>query len=162
LKVLLQRVSKASVSVDGELIGAIGHGLAVLVGVAAGDTEADARLMAAKTAELRIFPDSDGKFNLSAKDTNGELLIVSQFTLLADTRKGRRPSFTDAAPLIEAERLIEVFVAAARETGLRVATGRFQAHMLVEIANDGPVTIMLDSREKGRLRPEAEPSSTEA
>lgn len=134
MKVLLQRVSKASVSVDGEIIGAIGHGLVVLVGVAAGDTETDARLMAAKTAELRIFSDADGKFNLSAKDTGGELLIVSQFTLLADTRK----------------------------IGLRVATGRFQAHMLVEIANDGPVTIMLDSREKGRLRPEAEPSSTEA
>ncbi len=150
MKVLLQRVSKASVSIDGAVVGAIGRGLAVLVGVACGDTEDDARLMAAKTAELRIFSDSEGKFNLSAKDVGGELLIVSQFTLLADARKGRRPSFTDAALPAEAERLFELFVAAARGTGLKVATGRFQAHMLVEIVNDGPVTIMLDSREKGR------------
>jgi len=100
VKVLLQRVSRASVSVDGEVVGAIGRGLAVLVGVANGDTEEDARLMAAKTAELRIFSDNEGKFYLSAKDTGGELLIVSQFTLLADTRKGRRPSFTEAAPPI--------------------------------------------------------------
>ena len=162
MKVLLQRVLKASVSIDGEVVGAIGPGLAALVGVAAGDTETDARLMAAKTAELRIFSDSEGKFNLSAKDISGELLIVSQFTLFADTRKGRRPSFTDAAPPAEAVKLFEVFVAAARETGLRVATGRFQAHMLVEIANDGPVTIMLDSREKGRVRREADVPEVEA
>ena len=149
MKVLLQRVSRASVSVDGEVVGAIGKGLAVLVGIANGDTEEDARFMAAKTAELRIFSDNDGKFNLSAKDTGGELLIVSQFTLLADARKGRRPSFTDAAPPAEAAKLFEAFVAAARATGLKVETGLFQQHMLVEIANDGPVTIMLDSREKG-------------
>jgi D-tyrosyl-tRNA(Tyr) deacylase len=146
VKVLLQRVIKASVSVDGAVVSAIGRGMAVLVGVASGDTEDDARFLAAKTAELRIFSDSEGKFNLSAKDVGGELLIVSQFTLLADVRKGRRPSFTDAAPPAEAERLFEVFVAAARATGLKVATGLFQQHMLVEIANDGPVTIMLDSR----------------
>jgi D-tyrosyl-tRNA(Tyr) deacylase len=148
VKVLLQRVSRASVSVNGEVVGAIGRGLAVLVGVAAGDTAEDARLMAAKTAELRIFPDGEGKFNLSAKDVGGELLIVSQFTLLADTRKGRRPSFTDAAPPDVAEKLFEEFVAAARMTGLKVATGRFQQYMQVEIHNDGPVTIFIDTKEK--------------
>ncbi len=148
MKVLLQRVSRASVSIDGEMVGAIGRGLAVLVGIAGGDTVEDARLMAEKTAELRVFPDAEGKFNLSAKDVGGELLIVSQFTLLADTRKGRRPSFTDAAPPAEAEKLFAEFVTFARNTGLKVATGRFQQHMLVEISNDGPVTIMLDSRER--------------
>jgi D-tyrosyl-tRNA(Tyr) deacylase len=148
VKVLLQRVSRASVSVDGEVVGAIGRGLAVLVGIASGDTAKDAHFMAVKTAELRIFPDGEGKFNLSAKDVGGELLIVSQFTLLADARKGRRPSFTDAAPPDVAEKLFEEFVAAARDTGLKVATGRFQQHMFVEICNDGPVTIMLDSRER--------------
>lgn len=148
MKALLQRVSRASVSIDGEVAGAIGRGLTVLVGVANGDTADDARFLAVKTAELRIFPDADGKFNLSAKDIGGELLIVSQFTLLADTRKGKRPSFTDAAPPQEAERLFEAFVAAARSTGLKIATGRFQQHMLVELCNDGPVTIMLESKEK--------------
>ena len=148
MRVLLQRVSRASVSVDGEVVGAIGRGLVALVGVAGGDTVEDAHLMAVKTAELRIFSDSEGKFNLSANDVAGELLIVSQFTLLADARKGRRPSFTEAAPPDEAQKLFEEFVNAARTTGLKVATGRFQQHMLVEICNDGPVTIMLDSREK--------------
>ncbi len=141
-------MGRASVSVDGEVVGAIGRGLAVLVGVAVGDTVEEARAMADKTAGLRIFSDSEGKFNLSAKDIGGELLLVSQFTLLADARKGRRPSFTDAAPPAEAEKLFEEFVSAARATGLKVATGRFQQHMLVEIINDGPVTVMLDSREK--------------
>jgi D-aminoacyl-tRNA deacylase len=155
VKVLVQRVSKASVSVDGEVIGSIGKGLAVLVGVAQGDTSQDARLLAGKTAELRIFSDAEGKFNLSVKDTGGELLIISQFTLMADTRKGRRPSFTDAAPPDAAEKLFEEYVAAARATGLKVATGRFQAHMLVEIYNDGPVTVMLDSKDKERPRSSA-------
>jgi D-tyrosyl-tRNA(Tyr) deacylase len=120
----------------------------VLVGVASGDTEKDARYLAQRTVNLRIFPDQAGKFNLSALDIGGELLVVSQFTLLADTRKGRRPSFTDAAPPAQAEELFEVFVGEARTTGLRVETGRFQQYMQVEIHNDGPVTILLDSREK--------------
>jgi D-tyrosyl-tRNA(Tyr) deacylase len=120
----------------------------VLVGVASGDTEKDARYLAQRTVNLRIFPDQAGKFNLSALDIGGELLVISQFTLLADTRKGRRPSFTDAAPPAQAEELFEVFVGEARTTGLRVETGRFQQYMQVEIHNDGPVTILLDSRGK--------------
>ena len=147
MKALLQRVTHASVSIGGEVVGKIGAGLVVLVGVAAGDTENDARLLAQKTVNLRIFADPSGKFNLSALDVKGELLLVSQFTLLADTRKGRRPSFTGAAPPELAEKLFEHFVAECRTTGLKVETGRFQQHMLVEIHNDGPVTIMLDSRE---------------
>jgi D-aminoacyl-tRNA deacylase len=148
LKALVQRVSRAAVSVGGEVIGEIGRGLVVLLGVARGDTEKDADYLASKVTGLRIFPDSEGKFNLSALETGGELLLVSQFTLLADTRKGRRPSFADAALPAEAERLFNYFVAQARASGLKVATGRFQAHMLVEILNDGPVSIMLDSRDK--------------
>jgi len=148
MKAVLQRVTKASVSVAGEEVGSIGPGLVVLVGVANGDTEKDARYLAQKTAELRIFPDDAGKFNLSALDIKGELLVVSQFTLLADTRKGRRPSFVEAAPPAQAEGLFEQFVAAACASGLKVETGRFQQYMLVEIHNDGPVTILLDSREK--------------
>lgn len=148
MKALLQRVSAASVSVAGEVVGRIGRGVVVLVGVASGDTEKDARYLAQRTVNLRIFPDQAGKFNLSALDIGGELLVVSQFTLLADTRKGRRPSFTDAAPPAQAEELFEVFVGEARTTGLRVETGRFQQYMQVEIHNDGPVTILLDSREK--------------
>ncbi len=118
----------------------------VLVGVANGDTEKDAVELARKTVGLRIFADAAGKFNLSALDVKAELLLVSQFTLLADTRKGRRPSFVDAAPPDIAEALFEKYVAEARNSGLKVETGRFQQHMLVEIHNDGPVTIMLDSR----------------
>ncbi|MCJ7743981.1 MAG: D-aminoacyl-tRNA deacylase [Dehalococcoidales bacterium] len=148
MKAVLQRVTKASVSVGGEVVGSIGPGLVVLVGVANGDTEKDARYLAQKTVELRIFPDDAGKFNLSALDIKGELLVVSQFTLLADTRKGRRPSFVEAAPPAQAEGLFEQFVAAARASGLKVETGRFQQYMLVEIHNDGPVTILLDSRGK--------------
>ncbi len=148
MKALLQRVSQASVSVGGELVGKIRQGLVVFVGVASGDTEKDARYLAEKTISLRIFADEAGKFNLSALDIRGELLVVSQFTLLADTRKGRRPSFVDAAPPAQAEALFEQFVAEARASGLKVETGRFQQHMLVEIENDGPVTIMLDSRGK--------------
>jgi len=148
MKALLQRVTGASVSVAGEEVGRIGQGLVVFVGVAAGDTERDAEYLAQKTVNLRIFPDEEGRFNLSALDINGELLVVSQFTLLADTRKGRRPSFVEAAPPAEAERLFEQFMAQVRATGLKVETGRFQQYMQVEIHNDGPVTIMLDSREK--------------
>jgi D-tyrosyl-tRNA(Tyr) deacylase len=148
VKALLQRVSAASVSVAGEVVGRIGWGVVVLVGVARGDSEKDARYLAQRTVNLRIFSDEAGRFNLSALDIGGELLVVSQFTLLADTRKGRRPSFTDAAPPAQAAELFELFVSEARATGLKVETGRFQQYMQLEIHNDGPVTIMLDSREK--------------
>ena len=146
MKVLVQRVSRASVSVDGEVVGRIGLGLVGLVGVAQGDTEEDVRYLVDKTVGLRIFPDEAGRFNRSLVDVGGELLLVSQFTLIADTRKGRRPSFTEAAGPAEAEALFNGFVDLARATGLKVETGRFQQHMLVEIHNDGPVTILLDSR----------------
>ncbi len=148
MKALLQRVTRASVTVEDEEVGRIGRGLVILLGVAKGDTEKDARYLAEKIANLRIFADSEGKFNLSALDVDAEMLIVSQFTLLADTRKGRRPSFIDAAPPEQADKLVAYFVEQARATGLKVATGRFQTYMQVEIHNDGPVTIMLDSVEK--------------
>ncbi len=146
MKALLQRVTSASVSIGGEVVGRIGRGLVVFVGVAAGDTAEDARYLARRTVNLRIFADEASKFNLSAMDINGELLAVSQFTLLADTRKGRRPSFVEAAPPAEAEPLFSRFVAEARTSGLRVETGRFQQYMQVEIHNDGPVTVLLDSK----------------
>jgi len=129
-------------------VGRIGQGLVVLLGVADGDTEKDAQYLAQKIVNLRIFSDEEGRFNLSALDIEGELLLVSQFTLLADTRKGRRPSFIEAAPPAQAEELFEYFVEQTRATGLKVETGRFQQYMQVEIHNDGPVTILLDSREK--------------
>jgi len=148
VKALLQRVSRASVSVAGEEVGRIGLGLVVFLGVADGDTERDAQYLIQKIINLRIFADAEEKFNLSALDIKGELLLVSQFTLLADTRKGRRPSFIEAAPPEQAEELFNYFVGLARESGLEVATGRFQQYMQVEIHNDGPVTVMLDSRDK--------------
>jgi len=148
LKALVQRVTKASVSVNGEVVGEIGLGLVVLVGVARGDTERDALYLADKVVNLRIFADEASKFNLSAMDTGGEVLIISQFTLLADTRRGRRPSFEGAAPPEQAEDLVDFFVGRVRDTGLKVETGRFQQHMLVEIHNDGPVTIELNSKDK--------------
>jgi D-tyrosyl-tRNA(Tyr) deacylase len=148
VKALVQRVSHASVTVAGEEVGRIGQGLVVFIGVAEGDTEKDAQYLMAKIVNLRIFTDEQDKFNLSALDIGGGLLLVSQFTLLADTRKGRRPSFEKAASPALAEKLFDYCVGLARESGLTVATGRFQAHMLVEIHNDGPVTVMLDSREK--------------
>ena len=148
MKALLQRVTGASVSIGGEVVGRIGRGLVVLVGVASGDTEKDIDYLVQKIANLRIFPDDDGRFDLSALDIKGELLLVSQFTLLADTRKGRRPSFAEAASPDEAEKLFGRFVEQTRASGLRVETGRFQQYMQVEIHNDGPVTILLDSREK--------------
>ena len=150
MKALLQRVTGASVSVGGEIVGRIGRGLVVFVGVANGDTEEDAQYLAQRTVNLRIFSDEAGKFNLSVLDIEGELLVVSQFTLLADTRKGRRPSFVEAAPPEQAERLFERFVEQVCATGLKVETGRFQQYMQVEIHNDGPVTILLDSREKSK------------
>jgi D-aminoacyl-tRNA deacylase len=148
VKALLQRVVQASVSVGGEKVGEIGKGLVVLLGVADGDTEQDAAYLVNKIVNLRIFTDAQDKFNLSALDISGELLLVSQFTLLADARKGRRPSFTGAAPPEQAETLFNYAVGLACESGLKVATGRFQQHMQVAILNDGPVTIMLDSRDK--------------
>jgi len=148
VKALLQRVTRASVSVAGEVVGRIGRGLVIFVGVASGDTDKDVNYLVQKIVNLRIFPDDEGRFNLSALDIKGELLAVSQFTLLADTRKGRRPSFVEAAPPAQAEELFEQFVEQAGATGLRVETGRFQQYMQVEIHNDGPVTILLDSRQK--------------
>ncbi len=148
MKALLQRVTGASVSVASEVVGRIGQGLVVFVGVADGDTEKDARYLAQKIVDLRLFSDEAGRFNLSALDIKGELLVVSQFTLLADTRKGRRPSFIEAAPPAQAEELFERFVEQARATGLKVETGHFRQYMQVEIHNDGPVTILLDSKDK--------------
>ena len=133
------------VTIEGMEVGRIGPGLCVLVGVAAGDSQKDIDYLVAKMAGLRIFADEAGKFNLSLLDVNGELLLVSQFTLMADTRHGRRPGFTAAAPPEMAERMFNLFVEKATATGLKVATGRFQAYMRLEIINDGPVTIMLDS-----------------
>ena len=147
MKALLQRVTGASVSVAGEVVGRIGQGLVIFVGVANGDTEKDAQYLVQKIVNLRIFSDEEGKFNLSALDIGGKLLAVSQFTLLADTKKGRRPSFVEAAPPAQAKQLFEQFVAEASATGLEIETGRFQQYMQVEIHNDGPVTILLDSRE---------------
>jgi len=148
VKVVIQRVTRAAVTVNGETIGAIGPGLAVLAAVAQGDTTEDVDYLVNKIVDLRILEDAEGKMNLSVKDKNQELLLISQFTLLASTRKGRRPSFTDAAPPAVAEELFNVFVARVRATGLRAATGKFQAEMQVEIHNDGPVTIVIDSKER--------------
>jgi D-tyrosyl-tRNA(Tyr) deacylase len=148
MKAVLQRVSQASVSIDSHVVGAISQGLVVLVGVANDDTVKDAAYLARKTVEMRIFSDEEGKFNLSALDVKGDLLLVSQFTLLADTKKGRRPSFVAAAAPESAQALFEEFVSICRQSGLKVETGHFQEHMLVEIHNDGPVTIILDSRDK--------------
>ena len=151
MRALVQRVSEASVCIEGQLVSAIKQGLVVLLGVGKGDSEPDAQYLADKIANLRIFSDEADKFDLSALDIGGEILVVSQFTLLADTRKGRRPSFTDAAPPEEAEPLIDKFVQLLQASGLKVQTGRFRQNMLVEIHNSGPVTIYIDSEE--RLRP---------
>ncbi len=142
---LLQRVRAASVSVEGEQVAAIGHGLLLLAGVARGDSAEEAAELAAKVAGLRIFSDDAGRFNLSALDVGGEALVVSQFTLLADTRRGRRPSFSDAAAPELAHDLVETFASELEGHGLRVSRGRFGAHMLVELVNDGPVSLMLEA-----------------
>jgi len=146
MKALVQRVSKASVTVNGEVVGEIGPGLVVFLGVAQGDSKEDAAYLANKVVNLRIFADQSSKFSLSALDTKGDILVVSQFTLLGDTRKGRRPDFTAAAPPGLAKELYEFFVEQARASRLKVQTGVFQEHMLVEIHNDGPVTISLESK----------------
>lgn len=148
----MQRVSRASVAVQGETVGEIGAGFVVLVGVSRDDDEADADYIVNKVAHLRVFADEQGKFNRSAMDVGAELLLISQFTLHADTRKGRRPSFVDAAPPTLAEPLFDRTVAKFRESGLRVATGVFQAHMMVSLINDGPVTIMIESADRERPR----------
>jgi D-aminoacyl-tRNA deacylase len=148
MRAVLQRVTRASVTVAGEIVGQIGPGLVVLLGVEQDDTDADAQQLADKSIQLRIFDDADGKMNLSLADVNGAMLVVSQFTLLGDCRKGRRPSFIHAAPPELAERLYETFVAAVGVQGIPVATGKFRAMMQVELVNDGPVTILLDSRKR--------------
>ncbi len=150
MKVLVQRVSRASVRVGGATVGAIEHGLLVFLGVEAGDTHDDTDWYATKTAELRIFPDDEGKMNRSVEEAGGAVLVVSQFTLAASTRRGRRPSFAGAAPPEVAEKLYESFVAALSARGLRVATGAFRAMMEVELVNDGPVTILLDPKDEPR------------
>ena len=152
MRALLQRAAAASVSIDGEITASIGRGLVVLLGVAREDDEADAEYLVGKTVNLRIFPDESGHFNLSALDVGAELLVVSQFTLYASTRKGRRPDFTSAAAPGEAEALYERGVELFRESGLRVETGRFGALMTVGIENHGPVTIMLESSDRRRPR----------
>ncbi|MGQ9627651.1 MAG: D-aminoacyl-tRNA deacylase [Anaerolineae bacterium] len=148
MRAVIQRVREGKVSVDGEVVGAIGPGLIILLGIGQGDTAAEADKLADKIANLRIFSDAQGKVNLSALDVGGEALVVSQFTLYADCRKGRRPSFTAAAPPEVAEPLVEQFMGKLRQAGIkRVEGGRFGASMLVEIHNDGPLTIILDSAE---------------
>ena len=144
MRAVVQRVSRAAVRVDGEVVGACGPGLLVLVGARHEDTSETAVRLAGKIARLRIFPDDDGRFDRALLDTGGEALVVSQFTLLADTRKGNRPSFTDAAPPEAAEPLIEAFVEALRAEGVQVETGVFGAMMEVELVNDGPVTLVID------------------
>ncbi len=145
MRVVIQRVTRAQVRVEGKVTGEIGPGLLILLGVGQGDTAQEADYLLDKIINLRIFEDHDGKMNLSLLETGGELIVVSQFTLYADCRKGRRPSFTDAGSPEEAQKLYDYFVAAARTRGVKVATGMFQALMEVELVNFGPVTILLDS-----------------
>lgn len=146
MKAVIQRVNKSSVSVDGEIKGSVGKGYNILLGVMNGDTEAQAELLAAKVTKLRVFEDEAGKMNKSITDIGGEILVVSQFTLCADIKKGNRPSFTASAPPEEANRLYEFFCSKLRENGIsKVETGVFAAEMKVEIENDGPVTIVMDT-----------------
>ncbi|MBK9749168.1 MAG: D-tyrosyl-tRNA(Tyr) deacylase [Anaerolineae bacterium] len=148
MRVVLQRVSKGSVTVDGQIVGAVDNGYVALVGVTHGDTRAEAELLAKKTAHLRVFEDAQGKMNLSALETNGGVLVISQFTLYADARRGRRPGFTDAAPPDIASPLVDYFAERLRAEGItRVEQGVFGAMMQVEIHNSGPTTILLDSED---------------
>ncbi len=148
MRIVLQRVRASQVTVDGEVIGQIGRGLNLLVGLAETDTEAELDWMAKKCLELRLFPDEDGRFNFSVREIGGELLVISQFTLYGDCRKGRRPSFDQAAAPQRAEQLYEQFVHKLRQSNLRVETGKFGAMMQVLIENDGPVTMVLEREAK--------------
>ncbi|MCL4191191.1 MAG: D-tyrosyl-tRNA(Tyr) deacylase [Thermoguttaceae bacterium] len=152
MKACVQRVARASVSVEGEVVGAIGRGLLVLLGVAREDAETDARLLAEKISGLRVFEDDEGKMNRALGEVGGSMLVVSQFTLLGNCRRGRRPDFTAAARPELAEQLYEVFAKTVSEMGIPVATGRFRAMMQVELVNDGPVTLLLDTRELASTR----------
>jgi D-aminoacyl-tRNA deacylase len=151
MRAVVQRVTEARVDVDGQTVGAISRGLLVLLGVAVGDTPREAEWMAQKLPNLRIFEDAAGKMNLALSDVEGAILIVSQFTLLGDCRKGRRPSFVEAAPPALAEQLYETVVGSMRRSGVRVETGVFQAHMAVHLVNDGPVTLLLDTAAVGSV-----------
>lgn len=148
MRAVVQRVSRAQVTVDNKLIGQAGRGLLVLLGVGKEDSEADADYLVQKICNLRIFEDADDKMNVSLLDCGGDLLVVSQFTLYGDVRKGRRPGFDQAALPAEANRLYEYFAEKCRQAGVPVSTGQFQAHMMVELVNDGPVTILLDSKKQ--------------
>lgn len=148
MRAILQRVSRAEVRIGGRVVGSIARGLVVLLGVARDDTEADAAFMVERTLGLRIFADDAGKMNLALGAVGGQLLVVSQFTLLADTESGRRPSFIRAAPPVEAQRLYEYFVSLVRQRDVKVETGEFGAVMEVDLVNEGPVTIILDSRNR--------------
>ena len=152
MRALVQRVTRAVVSVEEREVGAIGPGLVVFLGVSRDDTEEDARYLVDKTVNLRIFADDSGRFNRSALDTGAEFLVVSQFTLYGDTRRGRRPDFMAAAAPEEAQRLYDHTVSLLRARGVTVATGEFQAYMQVSLQNDGPVTLMLDSADRNRPR----------
>ena len=152
MRVVIQRVSRASVRVGEETVGEIRQGALILAGVRDGDTEDDVRYIAGKIPNLRIFADGEKHFESSVMETSGSALVVSQFTLYADTRKGRRPSFVEAAQPAEAERLYELLVSELRNQGLTVETGRFGAMMDVELVNDGPVTIIIDSEDRQRAR----------
>ncbi|MBC7099192.1 D-tyrosyl-tRNA(Tyr) deacylase [Candidatus Bipolaricaulota bacterium] len=149
MRIVLQRVSRAWVRISGQEVAGIGPGLLLLVGIEAGDSEEELSFWARKVPELRVFPDRKGKFNLSLREAGGEILCVSQFTLLGDCRKGRRPSFSRAAPGPEAQRLFHRFVELLREQGVTVRTGVFGAHMEVGLVNDGPVTLILE-RQRGK------------
>lgn len=149
MRALLQRAAAGAVSVEQQLIGSIGSGLVILLGIGQGDTNDDVAYLVRKTVDLRIFDDSQGKMNLSLKDIGGAALVISQFTLYADTRRGNRPGFEPAAPPELAEQLYQQYIEGLRQQGVTVATGRFGADMLVNISNDGPVTILLESPAKG-------------
>ena len=150
MRALIQRVDRASVSVDGEVIGRVGEGLLALVGAGRDDSDADAEALAAKAVGLRIFPDGEGRFNLSLRDVGGAMLVVSQFTLFADVRRGRRPGFTQAARPEQAERLVDRFARAVEAEGVEVAEGRFGAMMQVDLRNNGPFTLMVETQD-GRV-----------
>ena len=152
MRALVQRVAKASVTVADEIVGEIGVGLAILLGVSKGDHETDASYLVDKISNLRIFADTENRFNLSALDIHADILVVSQFTLYADTRKGRRPDFNQAADAEEAKHLYQHTTQLFRDAGLTVATGRFQQHMQVTLQNDGPVTLILDSIDRQKPR----------